>query len=119
MKRSEFAKAMFYWCLAFSLVSCSKVSVRKTGSHTYFLKCYYSREKCDAAIRKACRDEDKVSHIISRKEKMEGSFAILPFGFLSGKRPVNYVTLECVEWQPKAKDSTSSINLNNWVQPRE
>lgn len=96
-------------CLSVLLVmGCSRVTVRQTGSHTYFLKCYYSREKCDAAIRKVCRDEDKVSKVLSRREKMEFSYAYLPLGLLSGSRPVNYVTVQCEEWKPKAPDTTNA-----------
>ncbi|HKP98287.1 MAG TPA: hypothetical protein VJ385_21330 [Fibrobacteria bacterium] len=115
----KFTEVISWAIVAVSFIACSKVTVRQTGNHTYFLKCYYSRSKCDDAIRKVCRDEDKVSTILSQREKMESSFAILPLGFLSSKRPVNYITVECTEWKPKAKDSTRTPNLNNWVQPNE
>jgi hypothetical protein len=101
------------------LFGCSRVSVRQTGNHTYFLKCYYSREKCDAAIKKVCRDEDKISKVLSKREKMEKSMVFLGMGFLQGKRPVNYVTVECVDWKPNSVDTSTVPDLNNREQPVE
>ena len=107
------SKRIFLAALALATVTaCSRVTVRQTGTHTYFLKCYYSNSKCDAAIRKVCRDEDKVSNVISRSQKMESSYLYLLFGFMSTGRPVDYVTVECVEWKPKARDSTTTSGTN-------
>ena len=92
--------------------ACSKVTVKPLGGNTYSLKCFYSREKCDEKVKELCRGEDKVSNVISRKESFKNSFVILPFGFVTTKRPVQSLVVECVAWKaPQKVETISTVTI--------